>query len=204
MASLLSSCMPLQGSILCEEVREDALRKNLSFGVTTMPEVREWVSTTFPVDGTSVMEQQDELSWSLRNRSFSARFEDGVLMRVITDWSAGPTVQQVLDCLGTPEYYEAVIRPDIKPRFDLVLWYPGQGLVGDSSSFGRDSVAPPDVTWRRRMGGFIVTKPGTLEDVVSTVYNYRSIKEVPDELLSTIKPWPGSLDQIVVDNLLLK
>jgi len=195
--------MLVRNPIPCDEIREDALR-TLPFGAATMPEVGEWVITTYQVDETSVMEQQNQLSWNLPNRSFTARFEDDILRRVIVYWSMGPTVEEIIDCLGTPEYYEATIKRDIRPRFDFVLWYPSQGLVAGSSHFRRGSMTAEDVSKDYRMDRFIVTKPGALENVVAIVYGGSSIDEVPDELISTIKPWPGSLDQIVVDNLLLK
>ncbi len=199
-ASLLSACMPLQQAIPCEDVREDALR-NLAFGVATMPEVQEWVSITHQADETFVTDQPNELGWSLGNRSQSARFEDGVLKRVVVSYfGRGPTVERVLECLGAPEYYEAAVKLDIKPQFVLDLWYPSQGFEAHSASFGRDSVDPQEVSKYRRMDRFSVTQPGALEDVVLAVYGRQVMEKYQDQIMSTIKPWPGSLDQITIDN----
>lgn len=201
--SLLSACAPLQSPIVCEEIREDTLR-DLSFGVATMPEVRQWALTTFHLDDTNLIEGPgpDEIKWSFPNRTISARFQKDVLKRVIIYRVKGPKLQEVLDCLGAPEYYEAAIKPDIEPRFDFTLWYPAQGVVVNTSSFGRASATARDVTKDRRARIINITGTGTLKDMVKTVYSYPSVEDIPDELMRTIKPWPGSLDQIVVDNLL--
>ena len=63
------------------------------------------------------------------------RKEQG-LFRVMGYWAPNPTMEQVLDCLGFPDYYKAIYAANIEAiQLSLTLWYTERGIIVEHVSF---------------------------------------------------------------------
>jgi len=163
-----------------------------------------WIMDNYQLENATITEEDGRLRWLYGNSGYVATFEHGTLKRVGIDWRKGyePTVQEVLACLGPPDYYTAALKPDQEVRFELSLWYLDEGLVVNSVNFSRNEPVKPVVREDRRVTHMVVLQPGSIVDSIMHVYGYSSVADVPDTLLGTLKPWPGDLSQIVIENLL--
>lgn len=202
-SGLVLSCVPEQSVVSCAEIQQDALR-SLAYGNATKPQALTWIMDNYQLENATITEEDGRLRWLYGNSGYVATFEHGTLKRVGIDWRKGyePTVQEVLTCLGPPDYYTAALKPDQEVRFELSLWYLDEGLVVNSVSFSRNEPVKPVVREDRRVTHMVVLQPGSIVDLIMRVYGYSSVADVPDTLLSTLKPWPGDLSQIVIENLL--
>lgn len=202
-SGLVLSCVPEQSVVSCVEIQQNALR-SLPYDNATKPQVLTWIMDNYQLDNATIAEEDGRLRWLNGNSGYVATFEHGTLKRVGIDWRKGyePTVQEVLACLGPPDYYTAALKPDQEVRFELSLWYLDEGLVVNSVSFSRLETVQPIVREDRRVTHMIVLQPGSVVDLTMRVYGYSRVADVPDTLLGTLKPWPGDLSQIVIENLL--
>lgn len=199
---LLSACTSTRPFDSCDDfLAAPSQLQQLSYGNATVPDVRQWVISTYELDSTAVVEGERDLRWNIENGEVHADFRNDALKGATIRWTQAPSLQQVLDCLGSPDYYEAAIKPDHRPRFDFALWYLREGLMVYSASYDRADVDAIHMNDKRPMETLFVTAPGSLEEVVRSVYMYESTVELPSSLTNTIRPWPGSLSRIVVDNL---
>ena len=79
------------------------------------------------------------------------------------------------------------------------LWYTGKGfVVGGYSLHGGD--LPPVIRPEYRMGNFVATTPGDLEQMISTMYD--PTPAVFAKFLCPLRPWPGSIEAIEVESFL--
>lgn len=199
---LLSACISTRPVDSCDDfLAAPRQLQQLSYGNAKVPDVRQWVLSTYELDSTAVVEGERDLRWNIENGEVYADFRNGALKGATIRWTQAPSLQRVLDCLGSPDYYEAAIKPDHRPRFDFTLWYLREGLMVYSASYGKADVDAIDMNDKRPMETLFVTAPGSLEEVVRSVYMYESTVELPNSLTNTIRPWPGNLNRIVVDNL---
>lgn len=200
--SLLSACTSTRSFDSCNDfLAAPRQLQQLSYGNATVSDVRQWVLSTYQLDSTDVVEGERDLRWNIENGEVHADFRNDVLKGATIRWTRVPRLQQVLDCLGAPDYYEAAIKPDHIPRFDFALWYLREGIMVYSASYDEADVDAIHRNDKRPMDTLFVTAPGSLEEVVKSVYKYESTVELPSSLTNTIRPWPGSLSRIVVDNL---
>ncbi len=123
------------------------------------------------------------------------------------DWQkfSRPTLTQVIDCLGPPEYYIAAIVEDRRDWLKFSLWYVVKGFVIQGSSFR--PVSSGHLDWPligpgTSMGGsfapqsghFYVVAPGNLERMVAAVYGpFMQAWE-----LCLVKPWPDSIEAVEI------
>lgn len=109
-----------------------------------------------------------------------------------------PTLSQVLDCLGAPEYHEATLAAGIEYSYHVVsLWYTEKGLIAGDVAF-------PPVLYRTvidaeyRIGFFVFVAPGELEELISNAYFSGMTEWVYEYGTCIIRPWPGSIEAIEV------
>jgi len=114
-----------------------------------------------------------------------------------TVWETGfPGVQQVLDCLGDPEYYRAYLDPTPGPTFtQLILLYPSRGLSFGATLF--EPVEAFEVTAPVKSVGY--SKFGSIEEVILASAIIEPGSEQFNRILASVRPWPGSLNRVVVD-----
>lgn len=202
----IASCASPTSSFTCSDIEQSPLRA-LDYGVDDPPTVLQKVADAFPLQQSDLTyEPYDEdpdsgvAVWDASTYgSYNAMFRNGVVTKVYLffDNNRGPRMQQVLDCLGKPAKYLAVYKPDIENQFQLSLWYPDRGMVALSTKFG--GARPPSVTGDTQVSALSFQRPGSIEEMIAAEFGY-----VHQDLLQSLKPWPGSLDRIVVDNLLPK
>lgn len=203
----------------CDMFTEERWRE-LRFGVDTPGVYAETVERVWGVEMWTIPLIQDGYTsqWGRWNADSSVspgldyrvQFDrEGKLLRVAVSWSskrALPTLAQVLDCLGTPEYYISAFVEDRTDWQKFSLWYVEKGFVihGSSSrmeSIGRQdwpAISPGTSMWGGgyvpQEGDFIVVAPGDLEQMLSAVYG-PSLREWERCL---IMPWPGSIEDIEI------
>lgn len=199
---LLNACTSTRPFDSCDDfLAAPRQLQQLSYGNAKVLDVHQWVLSTYQLDSAAVDKGERDLRWDIKNGRVYAEFRNDVLKGATIRWTQAPSLQQVLDCLGSPDYYEAAIKPDHRPRFDFALWYLREGLMVYSASYDKADVDAIDMNDKRPMETLFVTAPGSLEEVVRSVYMYESTVELPSSLTNTIRPWPGNLSRIVVDNL---
>lgn len=191
-------------SFTCSEIEQTPLRA-LGYGVDDPATVMHKVADAFRLQQTDLTYEpyhEDPDSgvavWDASTYgSYNAVFRNGVVTKVnlFFDRNRGPRIHRVLDCLGEPEKYLAVYKPDIKNQFHLSLWYPDKGIIVMSTEFG--GTRPPSITRNAPVTALSLQKPGSIEAMIVDEYGY-----VHQDLLESLRIWPGSLDQIVVDNLM--
>lgn len=133
--------------------------------------------------------------------AYSALFrEERRLIKVDVLWQdPQPTLTQVIDCLGFPEYYEAIFQPATEGRhLRLGLWYTEKGLVVNHDSFDYRE-PPPAIHPKLRMDGFIVVTAGDPEQMAPNVYTVGYKPAIQAYGLCVLRPWPGSIEAIEIE-----
>jgi hypothetical protein len=114
-------------------------------------------------------------------------------------WESGkPALAAVLGCLGPPERYRAeyLVPPEAR-ELDFDLWYPAQGAAVFAAQI-RQEDQPPVVTRDTQLDRLVVTAAGRVEEIVTHALANGDATVVRDAILPTLKPWPGSVEAIVV------
>lgn len=130
---------------------------------------------------------------------------DRQLTRIEARWSRSrlpPTLAQVIDCLGSPQYYESVYTygaGEAPRRLVLGLWYTAKGLVVYHTSFHNRVDRLPAIHPNQWMDSFIVVAPGVPEQMVPNVHTGGDNLEIDAYGLCVLKPWPGSIEAMEVE-----
>ena len=130
---------------------------------------------------------------------------EGKLLRVAVSWSrerAPPTLAQMIDCLGTPDYYAAAHVKDRSHWLEFTLWYVEKGIAVKGSfdlNLFRPMAVRPETPMRNSAtyelpGSFVVVEAGDLEQMVSDVYG----SALQAWKLCLIRPWPGSIEAVEI------
>ena len=146
----------------------------------------------------------------LPGQSYRVRFDrEEKLSYVGVYWDredvSQPTLVQVLDCLGVPDYYVAALVEDRKDWLNFSLWYVEKGFVIPGSSFRQVSFGPrgwPSIESNTLMGSYAhrhqgdlnVVAAGNLKRMVSDVYGTGLLAWE----LCLIRPWPGTIDALEI------
>ena len=189
------------------------------FGVDSPDDVAAKVVRLWKVDEEEVQAPPTDLFdvhlkvfWqSYDNGRLSARYmalfrKDRHLTKVDGRWdrSHPPTLAQVIDCLGFPQYYQSVYtyaRGEAHRRLTLGLWYTDKGLVVNHNSFyGQEQL--PAIHPHQMMDSFVVVAPGNPEQMVPNVYTGGDDPGIHAYGLCVLRPWPGSLEAIEPELLL--
>ena len=103
-----------------------------------------------------------------------------------------PTVDDVVRCLGAPEYYEARHAPPSVRIFSML--YPSKGIALTATY---DWTGPPfPVTGDTRFGSVWVMRPGTLTEMARGLYQGLSFRDEGEISEFGIRPWPQKLSDI--------
>jgi hypothetical protein len=181
----------------CDELSEADLVGE-SMGVMSDEEAQRWIFERYGVQASVGADygSHHSLYWRTDGKYYSMLLgDDRTSLGMV--WETGfPTVQQVLDCLGEPEYYRAYLDPTPGPIFtQLILLYPSQGLSFGVTLF--EPVEAFEVTAPVKSVGY--SKFGSIEEVILASAIIEPGSEQFNRIFASVKPWPGSLDRIVVD-----
>lgn len=183
----------------CTRILEETL-ESFPFNKLTLPETAQWIRKTYEIQPNQTLATNGiyYLRWQQGSKDFTVDFPGEFAMSVAARQNENPPiVEEVLNCLGEPGFVQAHHdpTPDGPTYTVLQFWYPERGLMFYSS------IPAPAEAIDRRMPMPLVTymKPGSLEEVVGSVYIVDPGSEQYQRIFSSVKPWPGSLEKIVVD-----
>lgn len=188
--------VPTGQSVECGDlVEERAL--SFSFDPMSPEEAQAWVDHTFDTttSNNSPESMYRLLNWATEKQRWSMYLtERETTLSAYWEYDR-PALQEVLRCMGTPDYYRAFLDPTPGPTLtQLELWYPRDGLrffitlTEPASKF--DSAAA--------IKGVSYFKPGTVQEIMRSIAAEPSSEQYR-RLLNSVKPWPGSLDDVEID-----
>lgn len=169
-----------------------------SYGLMSDEEAQRWILERYGVLASTGADygSYHSLYWRTGGKYYSMLLgNDKTSLGMV--WETGfPSVQQILDCLGDPEYYRAYLDPTPGPTFtQLILLYPSQGLSFGATLF--EPVEAFEVTAPVKSVGY--SKFGSIEEMILASSIIEPGSEQFNRILASVKPWPGGLDRIVVD-----
>ncbi len=183
-------------SVECDDlVDERAL--SFSFDPMSPEEAEAWVIHTF---GTTTSDNSPEsmyrlLNWTSEKHRWSMYLtERETTLGAYWEYDR-PALREVLRCMGAPDYYRAFLDSTPGPTLtQLELWYPRDGLrffvtLTEPVSKFDSAVAIKGVSY---------FKPGTVQEIMRPIAVEPSSAQYR-RLLNSVKPWPGSLDEVEVD-----
>lgn len=136
--------------------------------------------------------------------NYSINFRDGHRhLKSITFWwnLPEPALIQVIDCLGSPDYYSAAyVSGTESTGLGLNLWYVKKGFVVSSlvDAYFPWQTLPEVITPDLRMDLFLVLPPG-LEQMA---YSRDLGNPENGPYICFLKPWPGSIEAIEIEESL--
>ncbi len=135
--------------------------------------------------------------------NYSAVFRSEPQLLHVNVWWAQdhprPALVQVIDCLGTPQYYDAYYQQEAEGQtLVLGLWYMEKGFVVNGSS-SHLLALPSAIQPEYRMKSFTVTTPGSPEQMVTNANRNSDDPDIQGAHLCRLRPWPGSLEEIDIE-----
>lgn len=123
------------------------------------------------------------LVWNSDSRSLKVRWR-----------SNSPTLGRVMECAGTPDFYQAETLPvpDGRPYRVLYLWFERSHLVASVGQFG----LPWGYTELQNVDVVRLVSGETWPERLELTFPRGSFPVMSN--LRSLKPWPGSLSQVVV------
>ena len=206
----VTSLFPQNAARFSCSIFREALWQEFRFGEDSSDEVIDTATSLWK----SVYESQIESSelygdyfiWGLewwdhsdgvRARYFAEGGKGRKLVSVRVDLDPAPTLAQIFDCLGPPQYYWAEVPPNFVNVLGLGLWYVEKGVRFGGLTYG-GKVQLTEFHPDFRMDTFHVVPPGDLEKMIS----HLSPQSLHSNILCTLRPWPGSIEAIEVESLL--
>jgi hypothetical protein len=162
-----------------EQMDEEALLRWIQDAIGTPPP---WKNTV----GTRVT-----FSWPKGNRAYGhAYLYFGRLVRIeLESIGGGPTLGQVVDALGKPEW----VRSLVTRREDTLYWvnleYPGLGFSVATSSLEKGNVRRVTLSKHMRVTDVFCYAPGSMEQVLQRAFFYS--KQAITTSMERSVPWPG-------------
>lgn len=183
----------------CTQILDDRLLR-FPFGQLGLEETELWIQDTYGVASEKVLVTTGAyyLRWNEGSRTFSTAVYPNEHTEAISVGQADnpPIAQEVLECFGEPTFVYAYHdpTPDGPTYTVLQLWYTGLGIEFASSVPAQlDSVDP-----RMPMSGVSYSRPGTLHELILARYEVEPGSGEFQRILSRVRPWPGSLDGVVI------
>ena len=137
--------------------------------------------------------------------TYQAWFRGGrQLKKIDVRWGhPKPTLAQLIDCLGIPEYYIAFYdQAPEATRFKLVLLDSETGIVlpydSPYTSFLRPE--PPEIHPDVRIDELAVVAPGPPEQMVTDLYSVGNVGGGYKYSVCLLKPWPGSVEAMEIES----
>lgn len=131
---------------------------------------------------------------------YSAEFDsERRLRKIAVRLQPSPTLEQVIDCQGFPDYYFASWKQEVEARtLSVTAWYAKEGLIFGSYStyYG---LQPPIIRPGHLMNSqLLVVAPGPPERMVEALH--LPGQEISEEEASQfVKPWPGSIEDMEIE-----
>lgn len=183
----------------CAQMLEGRLLQ-FAFGQLGLEETILWIRETYGIASENVLTTSGTsyLSWKEGSRIFSAAVYPVEHTEAISVEQADnpPIVEEVLQCFGEPSYVYAYYdpTPDGPTYTVLQLWYTEMGVeFGSSVSAQLDAVSP-----LMPMSTVSYSRPSTLNEMILARYEVEPGSDEFQRILGRVKPWPGSLDRIVI------
>jgi hypothetical protein len=215
MITLLVACDPPARALTdCNEILELPLR-SLLVGTLTKAEAKAWLRSQLPAD-VPIEPGDSSIAWSVDRNDFVMRFDgQGKLSRIVKNHSrvprledalpfakhpngGAPMLQDVLRCFGAPDAYEAVRGMHEFSYFALNLWYPKLGLAYSHNPFAG---VPPSLAELGMHTLAIYAPAQSAQALIEREWSVQTKTETDKRMLTHhLKPWPGSLERIVVDD----
>jgi len=190
---LLGGCAP---AFSCEDLLEPEI-KGLMKSQGTVEETRAKIAELYNLPLDHVPDLGEAIQWGGGSVSgwLGKPENPGLLMRF---HGPNPSIENVLDCLGTPDFYSAVLypTPDGGPLLNFKLYFTRQGISTDSGELGWLGMSP---TLERTdaIDDLYFVEPGSPEETLK-----RLTPTYSDEDRTRIKPWPGSWNGLEIDDYL--
>lgn len=142
------------------------------------------------------------MNWSDRKEEihYTAYLEDGKLNRIYVGFEPAFGLGLVIDCLGSPEQFSAYYSQERHSKaVTLELWYEKEGFVvlGRVHHSYAWQTLPDTITADYRLDRLLVFTPG-LEEMA---YRLSGSAEGAIRTICTLKPWPGSIEGIEIEEL---
>lgn len=182
------------------------------FGIDSPGDVIATVARLWAIDEARIQELEPEpeeyrpyrqVVWeSVDGRAeYFAQFREGEpLLLVDIVLSSDPSLAQIIDCLGEPDYYSAYVMPDIEDtQLRLDLWYAERGLVVSHNSWiGQHSHDVSPISLALNMREIDVVAREDPAKMVSASYDWSNPGQ-PEYILCVLRPWPGSIEAIEIE-----
>lgn len=198
----LTSCRSSGEPMPCSDIVETRLLGNPAAKLG-FDEGVQWVHNTFSTEpaiedyGIRNDYYQYLLRWQQNDREYTMGYREGSWKSISVTWQHKlPTIQDTFRCIGAPAYYDAFYDQFPEATFTGVsFWYPERGLIiGGSYPEPRKSF-----TERTTLSGINYSAFGTLEDLVLDTHIVQPGSVELERILVQIKPWPGGLEEIAID-----
>lgn len=183
----------------CEDMQIPSARE-LLLEFDDQPKLLDHIQAGFPLAASSILvsglsPSGYAITWNTDNRVF--RIDSFVKPRLAITWRANsPTLGRVLDCLGSPSFYQAESLPttDGPMSFNLLLWYENSGLVVKTFHIG----GSPNFDTGHQIDAIVYVSGATRQEILEghgTVGTFPVIRS-----MRSVKAWPGTLAGIIVGN----
>jgi|GEM_PF-3043774 len=182
----------------CPQINEINL-----FSISTPNEMEMWLENNTRLTGDDILADSvagtNTLTWQENGSTYYAYFDDNKIKSIHIHWKAlEPTLNDVLDCLGTPDLYYAEFSYRRTGELHLSLWYLDEGFLVTSTDFGRQKVS------------VVIDENVIMTSIYFVATPFDSVEEMNEGLkpavylhypLDVLKPWPDNLEDIVVVDL---
>ncbi|GEM_PF-2657136 len=197
--------------VACDQILDTQLR-TVPFDSITSDTMAQWIKENYGLtdEDLKIDEVANPDSGGRKARQFSWKsggnrynsFISSSVTYIRVELSSQPTIDEVVGCFGAPSHYQAtdMIYPD--RTFIFNLWYLERGVVLEHSVIpGLNNVLDHFLGRAGAVDGntliesISVVKPDSAENMISQLYYKTNVGKV----LSSLKPWPGSIDKVSVD-----
>ena len=197
--------------VACDQILDTQLR-TVPFDSITNDMMEQWIKKNYELSDEdlkidnganpdSSRLKRKLYSWKSGDKRYNV-FMSPYVTYIRVELSIQPTVDEVVTCFGAPSHYQAtdMIYPD--RTFIFNLWYLERGVVLEHSEIpGLNNVLDHFLGRAGAVDGntliesISVVKPDSAENMISQLYYKTNVGKV----LSSLKPWPGSIDKVSVD-----
>lgn len=187
--------------VTCAQILEGRLLK-FPFGQVGLEETVLWIQETYGIAPEKVLATTGTsyLYWKEGSRTFSTAVSPAEHTEVVSveQTDNPPIVEEVLKCFGEPSHVYAYRdpTPDGPTYTVLQLWYTKMGVEFDSSVPAQLNAVDPQMP----TSGVSYSRPSPLSDMILARYEVEPGSDEFQRIFGRVKPWPGSLDRIVIDD----
>lgn len=202
-----TATLPPQSSRLCLMFRE-SLWQEFRFGEDSQDEVIQTVISHWDGQDESQILSEDlygnDVHWGVgwrddsrrggRVRYYAVGGNVRKLVYVRVQLDPGPTLAQILACLGPPEFYGTDTPPDFVNGLGLGLWYVEKGFMVSGLTHG-GKARPTEFSLEFPMDTFHAAPRGDLHKMVI----HLGSPSLHMAFLCQLRPWPGAIEEIVIE-----